>query len=177
VPRLMAATVPIRMPFAPLWLPRIPDAIAQLQQLDRDLITRADVERLFGVSRALAAKLMHRFGAERVGAQQLAVQRSTLIQTLQAIAEGDQAAGDVRRRASIASELQRARLEAVHVAVPATALQTHVDGLPSGVSLGPGRIEVRFTSVPEALQQLFTLAKAITNDYDRFSAIVGTSNA
>jgi hypothetical protein len=61
----------------------------------------------------------------------------------------------------------------VHVAVPASVLQTHVAGLPAGVALGPGRIEVRFTSVPEALQQLFTLAQAITNDYDRFAAIVG----
>jgi hypothetical protein len=69
-------------------------------------------------------------------------------------------------------ELQRARLEAVHVAVPAAVLQTQVDGLPTGVSLGPGRIEVRFSSVPEALQQLFALAQAITNDYDRFAALV-----
>jgi hypothetical protein len=71
------------------------------------------------------------------------------------------------------SELRRARLDAVRVAVPATVLQTHVAGLPAGVALGPGRIEVRFTSVPQALQQLFTFAQAITNDYDRFAAIVG----
>jgi hypothetical protein len=77
----------------------------------------------------------------------------------------------------VVSELQRARLEAVHVAVPAAVLQTHVDGLPKGVSLGPGRIEVRFVSVPEALQQLFALAKAITNDYDRFAAIVSVAPA
>jgi hypothetical protein len=59
--------------------------------------------------------------------------------------------------------------------IPVTreVLQTHVAGLPAGVALGPGRIEVRFTSVPEALQKLFTLAQAITNDYDRFVAIVG----
>jgi hypothetical protein len=31
---------------------------------------------------------------------------------------------------------------------------------------------MRFTSVPEALQQLFALAQAITNDYDRFAALV-----
>ena len=61
-----------------------------------------------------------------------------------------------------------------HVAVPAGVLRTNIEGLPAGVALGPGRIEVSFTSVPEALQQLFALAKAITNDYDRFAAIVGT---
>jgi hypothetical protein len=72
----------------------------------------------------------------------------------------------------VVTALRRARLEAVHVAVPAAVLQTHVAGLPTGVALGPGCIEVRFSSVPEALQQLFTLAQAITNDYDRFAAIV-----
>ncbi|MEP7245384.1 MAG: hypothetical protein ABI885_17160 [Gammaproteobacteria bacterium] len=163
------------MPFAPLWFPRIPDAITQLQQLDRQLITRGDLERLFGVSRALAAKLMHRFGAERVGAQ-LLVGRSALMRSLQAIGDGDQARGDVTRRAAVASELQRARLEAVHVAVPASVLQTHVAGLPAGVALGPGRIEVQFRSVPEALQKLFALAQAITNDYDRFASLVSGPN-
>jgi hypothetical protein len=74
-------------------------------------------------------------------------------------------------RAVRQTALRRARLEAVHVAVPATVLQTQVAGLPAGVALGPGRIEVRFSSIP-ALQQLFTLAQAITNDYDRFAAIV-----
>jgi hypothetical protein len=44
----------------------------------------------------------------------------------------------------------------------------------SKVALGPGQIEVRFDSVPEALQKLFTVAQAITNDYDRFAAIVRT---
>jgi hypothetical protein len=57
------------MPFAPLWLPRIPDALAQLDTLNRETLTRRDLERLFGVSRALAAQLMHRFGAVRVGSQ------------------------------------------------------------------------------------------------------------
>lgn len=46
--------------------------------------------------------------------------------------------------------------------------------LPEGIALGRGQIEVRFTSVPEALQKLFTLAQGITNDYDRFAAMVST---
>ena len=43
------------MPFAPNWYPRIPDAVAQLEQLDRALLTRTDLETLLGVSRARAA--------------------------------------------------------------------------------------------------------------------------
>ena len=52
------------MPPKPRWLLAIPDAIRQLEKLDRDLLTRRDVERLFGVSRARAAQLMRTFGAE-----------------------------------------------------------------------------------------------------------------
>ena len=37
------------MPAKPRWLLAIPDAISQLEQLDRQLLTRRDIERLFGV--------------------------------------------------------------------------------------------------------------------------------
>jgi hypothetical protein len=160
------------MPFAPLWLSRIPDAVGQLEKLDRDTLTRRDLERLFGVSRALAAQLMHRFGATHVGSQ-LVLDRGDLIRTLKALRRGRQAQAATARRTAVVTALRQARLEAVHVAVPASVLQTQVAGLPAGVALGPGRIEVQFTSVPEALQKLFTLAQAISNDYDRFVAIVG----
>ena len=39
------------MPAKPLWLLALPDAIRQLDTLDRDLLTRRDLERLFGVSK------------------------------------------------------------------------------------------------------------------------------
>jgi hypothetical protein len=160
------------MPFAPLWLSRIPDAVGQLETLDRETLTRKDLERLFGVSRALAAQLMHRFGASPVGSQ-LVIDRGRLIRTLKTLRRGRQAQAATARRTAVVTALRQARLEAVHVAVPASVLQTQVAGLPAGVALGPGRIEVQFTSVPEALQKLFTLAQAISNDYDRFVAIVG----
>jgi hypothetical protein len=160
------------MPFAPLWLARISDAVAQLDALDRDALTRSDLERLFGVSRALAAQLMHRFGATRVGSQ-LVLDRERLIRTLKTLRRGRQAQAAVARRTAVVTQLRQARLDAVRIPVTRAVLQTHVAGLPAGVALGPGLIEVRFTSVPEALQQLFTLAQAITNDYDRFAAIVG----
>ena len=40
------------MPPKPRWLLAIPDAISQLEKLDRTLLTRRDIERLFGVSTA-----------------------------------------------------------------------------------------------------------------------------
>ena len=159
------------MPFAPTWFARIPDAIAQLDALDRVLLTRQDVETLFGVSRARAAQLLHRFGATRVGSQ-LVLDRLALMRTLSAIRRGRPARAAGARRTALLTALHRARLEAVRVTVTPAVWETQVAGLPAGVALGAGRLEVRFGSVPEALQKLFTLAQAITNDYDRFAAAV-----
>ena len=55
------------MPAKPRWLLSIPDAISQLEQLDRTLLTRRDIEHLFGVSKVRAAALMKTFGAEMTG--------------------------------------------------------------------------------------------------------------
>ncbi len=55
------------MPAKPRWLLSIPDDISQLEQLDRTPLTRRDIERLFGVSKAMAATLMEMFGAEMTG--------------------------------------------------------------------------------------------------------------
>ena len=52
------------MPARPRWLLAVPDAIKQLEDLDQDLLTRRDIERLFGVSKVRAAQLMTAFGAE-----------------------------------------------------------------------------------------------------------------
>ena len=164
------------MPFAPLWLSRIPDAVAQLEQLDRDALTRKDLEQLFGVSRALAAQLMHRFGADprrlATGARSRGVDPHA--EDAAARAPGDKPPPPGARPWSPTLR-QRAARGRPQSPCRAAVLQTHVAGLPAGVALGPGRIEVRFASVPEALQQLFTLAQAITNDYDRFAAIVSAT--
>ena len=55
------------MPATPRWLLAIPDAIRQLEALDRELLTRGDVEQLFGVSKVRATQLMTAFGAGRTG--------------------------------------------------------------------------------------------------------------
>ena len=69
------------MPAPPRWLLALPDAIRQLETLDRDLLTRRDVERLFGVSRARAAQRMRTFGAELVGASRV-LRRTALLRQL-----------------------------------------------------------------------------------------------
>ena len=75
------------MPARPQWLLAIPAAIRQLEDLDRELLTRRDIEQLFGVSRARAAQLMHTFGADLTGYART-LPRTRLLRQLRTYREG-----------------------------------------------------------------------------------------
>ncbi len=68
------------MPRSPGWLTSLPDAIEQLEGLQRDTVTRRDIEDLLGVSKRRAVILMHQFGAHQLG-NALALERQRLIRT------------------------------------------------------------------------------------------------
>ena len=71
------------------------------------------------------------------------------------------------------AELRQARLTGIRVAVPVESLEARLGGLPEGVTVEPGRIEVRFAGAKEAVVKLFALAQALTGDYERFETLVG----
>ena len=160
------------MPAKPRWLLAIPDAIRQLEALDREWLTRGDVEQLFGVSRARAATLMQTFGAELTGNQRT-LPRTQLLRQLRKHRARAAFRGEAERRERLLTELRTARLTGIRVAVPVEALEARLSGLPAGVSVEPGRIEVRFRGAQDAVARLFALAQALTNDYEQFEALVG----
>ena len=69
------------MPAPPRWLVTVPDAVRRLEKIDRDLVTRRDLEKLFGVSRARAAQLKRTFGAELAGSSRV-LRRADLLRQL-----------------------------------------------------------------------------------------------
>ena len=160
------------MPAKPRWLLAIPDAIGQLEELERELLTRRDLERLFGVSRARAATLMRLFGAELTG-YALTLPRVELLRQLRTYRKRGVFRAEEQRRARLLTELRKARLTGIRVPVPAEALQARLSGLPAGVLVEPGRIEVRFAGAKEALTRLYALAQAVVNDFEYFEALVG----
>ena len=160
------------MPATPRWLLAVPDAIRQLAALDRELLTRRDIEQLFGVSRARAATLMQTFGAALTGNQRT-LPRTQLLRQLRKHRAGAAFRGEAARRERLLTELRTARLTGIRVAVPIEALEGRLASLPDGVSVEPGRIEVRFSGAKDAVGRLFALAQALTNDYDRFETLVG----
>ena len=159
------------MPAKPRWLLAIPDAIRQLEQLDRDLLIRRDLERLFGVSKVRATQLMTTFGAGRTGPL-LTLPRATLLRQLRRHRAGAAFRGEATRRDQVVTALRQARLTGIRVAVPVEALEARLAGLPDGVSVAPDRIEVRFSGATDAVGRLFALAQALTHDYERFEALV-----
>ena len=92
------------MPAKPRWLLSIPDAISQLEQLDRQLLTRRDIEHLLGVSKVRAAALMKTFGAEMTGNQRT-LPRTKLLQQLRKHRQRGAFRGEEERRARLVAEL------------------------------------------------------------------------
>ena len=160
------------MPATPRWLLAIPDAIQQLEALDRDLLTRRDLEALFGVARARAATLMRDFGAELTGHQRT-LPRAQLLRQLRKHRARAAFRGEATRRDRVVTAIRQARLTGIRVAVPSEALEARLSGLPAGVSVEPGRIEVRFSGAQDAVGRLFALAQALTHDYEQFETLVG----
>ena len=159
------------MPPKPRWLLAIPDAISQLEHLDRTLLTRRDIERLFGVSTARAATLMQTFGAEMTGYQRT-LPRTKLLRQLRKHRARSAFRGEEERRERLLTGLRKARLTGIRVTLPAETLDAKLASLPEGVSVSRDRIEVRCNGAKEAVERLYALAYALVNDYERFEALV-----
>ena len=120
------------MPAKPRWLLAIPDAIRQLDALDRELLTRRDLERLFGVSKVRAVALMTAFGAGRTG-HLLTLPRAKLLRQLRRHRTRAAFRGEATRRDRVVTAIRKARLTGIRVAVPIEALDARLSGLPAGV--------------------------------------------
>ena len=125
------------MPARPRWLVAIPDAIRQLEKLDQDLLTRRDMERLFGVSKVRAAQLMTAFGAGRTG-HILTLPRAELLRQLRSRRKRAAFRGEQTRRERVVTEVRKARLTGIRVAVPVEALEARVQASPRAWRSSPG---------------------------------------
>ena len=160
----------------PRWLLALPDAIRQLDALDRDLLTRRDLERLFGVS-----KVPRRRPDDGLRRRPDRAPADPAARRAPAPAPPAPDTGRLPRRGD-------APRPGRHRDPPGPAhrdpgrgaqrgLEARLAGLPDGVSVEPGRIEARFSSAQDAVGRLFALAQALTNDYEQFEALVEEGEA
>jgi hypothetical protein len=115
---------------------------------------------------------MRAFGAERTGNVRT-LARAALLRQLRVRRTGAAFSREVDRRERLLATLRQARITGIRVPVAADVRSLRLAGLPAGVTVEPGRIEVRFAGAREAVGRLFALAQALTNDYDRFEDLVG----
>ena len=150
------------MPRKSEWILRIPDALTELNQFPAPVVDRAALERLLGVQRRMAIRLMHRFGGFQAGRTFL-VDRVKLIKELSSIGESTEYHAEQKRWLRFAAVLDEARK--VHrtrqVAIPQPA-----PGQKGNLTLEPGRLEIRFKTTVELLQALLELAEGIGSDFE-----------
>jgi hypothetical protein len=136
------------------------------------VIDRLAIETLFAVSRRQAVRILEKLGAFTLG-HALVIDRLELIGKLEQIARGDTHVGERRRRERLDDELKRVRREQRARQVAIRAAPPRPAGLPSGVALAPGRLEVEFGSIEDLLGKLLGLARAISQDLDRYREMAG----
>ena len=163
------------MPARPKWLLRVPDAIEQLDRLNRDIVTRLDVQTLLGVGKSRANTLMVEFGARRTGSM-LTIARTVLLDVLKKRRAGRVFRIEADRQENLYSALRRARTGGVRFRVPIETTGTRLKNLPEGVTVGESRITVEYGGPKEALAKLYSLAQALANDYARFEALTDRRN-
>ena len=101
----------------------------------------------------------------------LTIRRTALIAARKAIGAGEEFDAESRRRETMFKHLRQARAQKLRVNVPQEQGLPTVRGLPEGVAIEPGRIEVRFEQPKQGMQRLYALAQALLNDYDTFEAL------
>lgn len=159
------------MPAKPQWLLYLPAIRGVLETLDFPVIDRAMVERLFGLRRRQAIKLLHRFGGFQAGRTFL-IDRGKLIDALKEIEGGAEFAAEASRRQRLSDHLQEAERELkakqVVIKVEPTARYPRVKCLGDGVVLEPGTLHIEFSDTEDLLSKLLHLSRAAAYDYEAF---------
>jgi hypothetical protein len=164
------------MPDKPLWIDRIPQAIAAFESLPDGWVDRPLLESLLGVGRRRAQQILAPVASRRVGASVMA-RREDVAEHLKRLASGQAAYYESRRKRRLWAELGRAReqwVEQPPVLVEVAETERRrietldFERLPEGVELRPGSILLRFSQPDEALRKLMALAMAISHNRDAF---------
>ena len=170
------------MPDKPLWIHRLPAAIQALEQLPLPWVDRSTLEDLLQVRRRRAQEILSPLASQRRGCSTV-VERTALIHHLQRLASGETLYYEHKRRERVWKQLEQERRRWIETPpafvhpkpeVLRAVYKDDFEGLPSGVELAPGRIEITFDQPNEALEKLLALAMAIGQNQVAFEERVRT---
>jgi hypothetical protein len=161
------------MPAQPLWYLRIPEILAGLRTPSAPpFLDRPAIEKLFGVSRRQAIRLLGAADGYQVGKTFL-VSRDSLMDYLEQI-EKSGAAGQVRARkqrvaSALAEVANHSAAQRVQIHIDPGVLRRRPAGLPAGIELvAPGKLQISYSKAEELLARIVELASAATNDFPAF---------
>ena len=166
------------MPPAPAWLSRLPEIRATLERLDTPVLGRAEIEKLFGLRRRQALRLLAPLATLEAGRTAL-VPRARLLAWLDSLAGKKTVALEQARRcrldAALDTQLEtlareaKARRRVVDLPEPAA----DGESWPSGISLSaPGELRIRYERAEDLLGRVLALTELAAGDPDRFAARV-----
>ena len=145
----------------------------QLDAIQEPLLDRRAVEAVFGIANTDAQRIMRRAGAWKLG-KQLVVYRFRLLAWLNEIESGRDFREEEARRESLEVQFERFRREIrgrrVRI-LPMPEVDT-IAGLPGGIKLGKGRLEIEFFGTEDLLKHLWVLSQAVAKDFLRFQQLV-----
>jgi len=156
------------------YIERLPAILTEARRLKPiPFFRRRDVEILFGLKKRQAVVLMHKAGAIRVS-RELAVDQRDMIAWLERAAASPETSREAARRARVIGEIVECKAEnaarAVRIVLPDPVPP---EGMPEGVSLEPGLLQVRFGNSQELLERLFALARALARDPYQVATLCG----
>jgi hypothetical protein len=169
------------MPAKPRWFCDIENIIAKARALPGPLLERAHLEHLLGVSRRRSQQILEQCATGTVGASSVTT-ADALAAWLRERASGEARQYEHRRRHKVATVLAGlhsdwTRQQRLLVEAPVAIVTQRLEGLPEGVTLAPGEVNIRFSTAEEGLGKLLALAMALSNDLEAFERQTAVSPA
>lgn len=167
----------------PGWIGQVDEILERIESTCQQYFDRHDLEHLFVLRKNAACKLMRQVGnAEGLGAilgagtrhQARVVSRRDLLLFLHRTKQSPEHFAEHMRKERLAEQLAETgrilKARRVRIASLPDELDT-IAGLPAGIRLAPGRLEIDFFGTEDLLKHLLALAQAVTHDYVRFQQI------
>jgi hypothetical protein len=162
------------------WEHRIAEILGALQATDKKWLGRAEIERLFAVSRASAVKILDRFGAGFAG-NALAIQRDDLIMRVKALLNDPAVSFERERYSSTLATISQDSLRDLlgEAAQQLRNNRTYIHGqdatihkqsrfvdFPSEIDLTVSSLHIRFGGLQDFLMKIGILVYALQNDLE-----------
>jgi hypothetical protein len=156
------------MPNKPTWYQRVPEIVREVEQVPTSVLDRFSIERLFGVRRRQALRILASLGGYQLG-RTYVVEKQELLRHLRLLLREGGVQREVRRKERIWNHLQTnaKHWRARHIEVlPASAVTE--ESLPPEIVLDRQRLTIVFQEPTDLLQKLHSLVTMLADDYEGF---------